>query len=502
MGEQVAHRARDRGPGCAVAAAEARDRGRLRAASASQGVDGSSIMPPSRPVSRPPAEQDRTVGRAPAGRPSAKRMAARRSRAPCAGSAPGSPRAAARHQGRHGQARQAGRRGVQTSAPSSITAWAKSPARAGRGQRAGRARAAGAAPPGSGVVQRQHPRQHPLDIGVDRHHRPAAGDRGDRRRGVGADAGQRQQRVDVQRQPAAMLLDHRLRAGMQRRGRGGSSRGPARHAARRRAAPRPAPPGSGSGRGRARSATAHGGDGGLLQHQLADQDVPGVRPPRRAARARAGRAARGRTRPAAPRGARRLRRGRRQSGSAMAWYIATLARPAKVRGDRWRRTGTRGKGGPVRPGRQVARLLGSILDPAARRRGFAEASLLADWATIVGPVAGAPLPAAARSTMRPAGAAAGRCCCRSAAARRWRSSTRRRRLIERINTYFGHRAVRQLRLLQMPLPPRRAAPARATRPRLAAGRGGARGRRAAIWPTSPCARRCSPWAVPCAPQRP
>jgi hypothetical protein len=26
-------------------------------------------------------------------------------------------------------------------------------------------------------------------------------------------------------------------------------------------------------------------------------------------------------------------------------------------------------------------------------------------------------------------------------------------LIERINTYFGHRAIRQIRLLQMPLPP-------------------------------------------------
>ena len=36
-------------------------------------------------------------------------------------------------------------------------------------------------------------------------------------------------------------------------------------------------------------------------------------------------------------------------------------------------------------GRQVARLLGKVLEPAARRRGFTEASLLADWATIAGP---------------------------------------------------------------------------------------------------------------------
>ena len=85
---------------------------------------------------------------------------------------------------------------------------------------------------------------------------------------------------------------------------------------------------------------------------------------------------------------------------------------------RWRRTRSARQGRSGQAGRQVARLLGAILDPAARRRGFAEASLLADWATIVGPVAGTALPAAARRPCaRPAPAAA-RCCCRRAAAPR------------------------------------------------------------------------------------
>ena len=39
------------------------------------------------------------------------------------------------------------------------------------------------------------------------------------------------------------------------------------------------------------------------------------------------------------------------------------------------RSSRQGRSGQA--GRQVARLLGAILDPAARRRGFAEASLLA-----------------------------------------------------------------------------------------------------------------------------
>ena len=71
--------------------------------------------------------------------------------------------------------------------------------------------------------------------------------------------------------------------------------------------------------------------------------------PRRAARARADRAGRGRTTPAAPDGARRRPRGRRNLARAIrACYTVTWC--GKCRGDRWRQTRTRDRGGPARPG--------------------------------------------------------------------------------------------------------------------------------------------------------
>ena len=150
--------------------------------------------------------------------------------------------------------------------------------------------------------------------------------------------------------------------------------------------------------------------------------------------------------------------------------------------------GTR-QGRSGQAGRQVARLLGAILDPAARRRGFTEASLLADWATIVGPVLARrcqPL----RVEHAPGGGAAARSCCRPAAAAAIELQHATPQLIERINTYFGHRAIRQLRLLQMPLPP--AAPPAAAPPamrpqdelELAAG--------SPASPTAVCGKPCSP----------
>ena len=57
------------------------------------------------------------------------------------------------------------------------------------------------------------------------------------------------------------------------------------------------------------------------------------------------------------------------------------------------------------------------------------------------------------SSMRRAGGAAVRSLCRRAAAAAIELQHATPQLIERINTYFGHRAIRQLRLLQMPLPP-------------------------------------------------
>jgi hypothetical protein len=131
-------------------------------------------------------------------------------------------------------------------------------------------------------------------------------------------------------------------------------------------------------------------------------------------------------------------------------------------------------------GLQVARLLAGILDPAARRRGFAEASLLADWAAIVGP-------ALARRCQpvrvdhapgRRTGGGGGTLVLQASGAAAVEIQHAAPQLLERINTYFGHRAVRQLRLLQMPLPPPAPepppprAPSPADEAALAAGAGG------------------------------
>ena len=71
-------------------------------------------------------------------------------RAALRGKVSGSPRPAARQLSRHGQARQAGRRGVQTKAPSSINACAKSPERSRAASRSAAARNSGRAA-GNGV---------------------------------------------------------------------------------------------------------------------------------------------------------------------------------------------------------------------------------------------------------------------------------------------------------------------------------------------------------------
>ena len=103
-------------------------------------------------------------------------------------------------------------------------------------------------------------------------------------------------------------------------------------------------------------------------------------------------------------------------------------------------------------GLQVARLLGGILDPAARRRGFAAASLLADWAMIVGPaIARRCQPV--RVDHAPGRRGAGTLLLQANGAAALEIQHAAPQLVERINAYFGHRAIRQLRLVQMPLPP-------------------------------------------------
>ena len=112
--------------------------------------------------------------------------------APCAETFPGRRAVAPRTRSFQGQSGQAGRFGVHSVAPRSIIACAKSPARlVGRetfGVRADlRLRA------GQGVFHREEPRDHALDIAVDRRGFSSERDRRDRGRGVGADAGQREQ---------------------------------------------------------------------------------------------------------------------------------------------------------------------------------------------------------------------------------------------------------------------------------------------------------------------
>ena len=101
----------------------------------------------------------------------------------------------------------------------------------------------------------------------------------------------------------------------------------------------------------------------------------------------------------------------------------------------------------------LSRALSAVLDPAARRRGFAAASLLADWRLIVGPTLAArcqPVQLESRGGVLHLQAS-------SAAALEIQHAAPQ--VVERINTYFGFRAVRRLKLVQAPLPPGPAPPA-------------------------------------------
>jgi hypothetical protein len=100
--------------------------------------------------------------------------------------------------------------------------------------------------------------------------------------------------------------------------------------------------------------------------------------------------------------------------------------------------------------RRLPDLLTRVLEPAARRRGLAEAKLLAEWPTIVGPALAArchPIRLSQR-TDRPGGIlllhVAG-----SAALELQHGEPQ---VLERINGFFGYEAVSRLRLIQAPLP--------------------------------------------------
>jgi hypothetical protein len=101
----------------------------------------------------------------------------------------------------------------------------------------------------------------------------------------------------------------------------------------------------------------------------------------------------------------------------------------------------------------LTRALGIVLDPAAQRRGFTAATMLADWRLIVGPVLAMrcqPTALEARGGVLHLQASS------SAALEIQHAATQ---LIERVNTYFGFRAVRRLKLIQAPLAPPPALPA-------------------------------------------
>jgi hypothetical protein len=93
-------------------------------------------------------------------------------------------------------------------------------------------------------------------------------------------------------------------------------------------------------------------------------------------------------------------------------------------------------------------LLSSVLDPAARRRGLAEAKLLTEWPTIVGPaLADRCQPIRLGNGTDRAGGVLVLHVAGSAALELQHSEVQ---ILERINGFFGYPAVTRLRLIQAP----------------------------------------------------
>jgi hypothetical protein len=98
--------------------------------------------------------------------------------------------------------------------------------------------------------------------------------------------------------------------------------------------------------------------------------------------------------------------------------------------------------------RRLPELLGALLEPAARRRGLAEARLLTDWHLVVGPQL-----APRCQPVRLAGASDGRggvLTVHVGGAQALELQHSAPQLIERINGFFGYPAVARLRLIQAP----------------------------------------------------
>jgi hypothetical protein len=117
--------------------------------------------------------------------------------------------------------------------------------------------------------------------------------------------------------------------------------------------------------------------------------------------------------------------------------------------------------------RRMPDLLGTVLDPASRRRGLAEVRVLTDWPNIVGEI----LAARCQPVKLTGGGGDGGILhihvAGSAALELQHSEPQ---LLERINSYFGYQAIARLRLIRAPLALPRRSPAAATPPLDAATR--------------------------------
>jgi hypothetical protein len=110
--------------------------------------------------------------------------------------------------------------------------------------------------------------------------------------------------------------------------------------------------------------------------------------------------------------------------------------------------------------RRLPELLGRVLDPAARRRGLAEARVLTDWPLVVGPALGTRC-----QPVRLTGGgdgSGGVLTVHVGGASALELQHSAPQVIERINGFFGYPAVAGLRLIQAPprRPVKRRAPAR------------------------------------------
>ncbi|MCB9942526.1 MAG: DUF721 domain-containing protein [Geminicoccaceae bacterium] len=108
----------------------------------------------------------------------------------------------------------------------------------------------------------------------------------------------------------------------------------------------------------------------------------------------------------------------------------------------------------------MSHLVANLLSPAARRRGFAQASILNDWPVIVGRALATrcqPLAIDFRKGTRRQGVLF----LRASGGAALELQHHARQLVERVNDYFGFDAIRHIRILQgtLPRPPQQAADA-------------------------------------------